>query len=374
MKRLITIALTLVLLLTTIPVASAETTEKEFDGYVYLTVERLTLGQGLALEPTKVGYYKDENLADITERGLGEMSTFSGDMSKYYIEHIVDGGEPEGWTIDDVPVDIMNAIGGEESFADRQEEKVLSAEDYTAFGGWMLIVDNYSINDYAGGVVLGEDTTDGLHFKNGSVVRLQFSAYGWGEDIGCGFGYMPIETTNAFPDRTALIAKVGEINTELDSKCYGTAYKNAVKLLNTWDISSKEIADALEGLDAEESSHSYEYISNSNGTHTLTCKYCGYNKVENCSFDDEDNCEFCECHRTAKIYGDVNDDGVVNVQDATLVQKYTIKMIELTEEQKNTLYFDEVDLVNIRVVTLIQKFVNNSLKETNIGTKCYLFS
>ena len=336
MKRLITIALTLVLLLTTIPVASAETTEKEFDGYVYLTVERLTLGQGLALEPTKVGYYKDENLADITERGLGEMSTFSGDMSKYYIEHIVDGGEPEGWTIDDVPVDIMNAIGGEESFADRQEEKVLSAEDYTAFGGWMLIVDNYSINDYAGGVVLGEDTT--------------------------------------FPDRTALIAKVGEINTELDSKCYGTAYKNAVKLLNTWDISSKEIADALEGLDAEESSHSYEYISNSNGTHTLTCKYCGYNKVENCSFDDEDNCEFCECHRTAKIYGDVNDDGVVNVQDATLVQKYTVKMIELTEEQKNTLYFDEVDLVNIRVVTLIQKFVNNSLKETNIGTKCYLFS
>lgn len=59
------------------------------------------------------------------------------------------------------------------------------------------------------------------------------------------------------------------------------------------------------------------------------------------------------------LYGDVNDDGVINVTDATLIQKYAAGIIKLSDDEfiRADVNFDGV--VNIHDSTLIRKFAAN---------------
>lgn len=250
MKKLLSLFLALALVILTVATFSAEE-EKAFDGYIYMTVERNTLGQGFVQEPIKVGYYEGESLADITERMLGDRSTFTGDISNYYLEGIKDGGEPENWTSDEIPSDIKNALG--KNVNGRTKDDVLQAFDYTSYSGWMFTVDNKGIDVGAGGVSYA-DKADTTHYTDGSVVRLQYTLYGYGEDVGISWGMMSFDTTNKFVDRSDLIRYIANINEENTQSEYGTAYTNAVKLLNTWNVTEEEINSAIKALDATQES------------------------------------------------------------------------------------------------------------------------
>lgn len=250
MKKLLSLFLALALVISTVATFSAEE-EKAFDGYIYMTVERNTLGQGFIQEPIKVGYYEGDSLADITERMLGDRSTFTGDISNYYLEGIKDGGEPENWSKDDIPSDIKNALG--KDVEGRTEDDVLKAFDYTSYSGWMFTVDNKGIDVGAGGVSYA-DKADTTHYTDGSVVRLQYTLYGYGEDVGISWGMMSFDTTNKFVDRSDLISYVADINDENTQSEYGTAYTDAVKLLNTWNVTEEEINSAIKALDATQES------------------------------------------------------------------------------------------------------------------------
>lgn len=250
MKKLLSLFLALALVISTVATFSAEE-EKAFDGYIYMTVERNTLGQGFVQEPIKVGYYEGDSLADITERMLGDRSTFTGDISNYYLEGIKDGGEPENWTSDEIPSDIKNALG--KNVNGRTKDDVLQAFDYTSYSGWMFTVDNKGIDVGAGGVSYA-DEADTTHYTDGSVVRLQYTLYGYGEDVGISWGMMSFDTTNKFVDRSDLISYVADINEENAQSEYGTAYTDAVKLLNTWNVTEEEINSAIKALDATQES------------------------------------------------------------------------------------------------------------------------
>mgnify|MGYP004618307251 FL=1 len=249
MKKLLSLFLVLAVVFSTVATFSAE--EKAFDGYIYMTVERNTLGQGFVQEPIKVGYYEGDSLADITERMLGDRSTFTGDISNYYLEGIKDGGEPENWSKDDIPSDIKNALG--KDVEGRTEDDVLKAFDYTSYSGWMFTVDNKGIDVGAGGVSYA-DKADTTHYTDGSVVRLQYTLYGYGEDVGISWGMMSFDTTNKFVDRSDLIRYIADINEENAQSEYGTAYTDAVKLLNTWNVTEEEINSAIKALDATQES------------------------------------------------------------------------------------------------------------------------
>lgn len=249
MKKLLSLFLVLAVVFSTVATFSAE--EKAFDGYIYMTVERNTLGQGFVQEPIKVGYYEGESLADITERMLGDRSTFTGDISNYYLEGIKDGGEPENWTSDEIPSDIKKALG--EGVEGRTEKDVLKAFDYTSYSGWMFTVDNKGIDVGAGGVSYA-DKADTTHYTDGSVVRLQYTLYGYGEDVGISWGMMNFDTTNKFVDRSELIRYIADINEENAQSEYGTAYTDAVKLLNTWNVTEEQIDNAIKALDATQES------------------------------------------------------------------------------------------------------------------------
>lgn len=250
MKKLLSLFLALALVILTVATFSAEE-EKAFDGYIYMTVERNTLGQGFIQEPIKVGYYEGESLADITERMLGDRSTFTGDISNYYLEGIKDGGEPENWSKDDIPSDIKNALG--KDVEGRTKDDVLQAFDYTSYSGWMFTLDNKGIDVGAGGVSYA-DKADTTHYTDGSVVRLQYTLYGYGEDVGISWGMMSFDTTNKFVDRSDLIRYIADINDNNEQDEYGTAYTDAVKLLNTWNVTEEEINSAIKALDATQES------------------------------------------------------------------------------------------------------------------------
>ncbi|MDD6645691.1 MAG: hypothetical protein PUE67_06505 [Oscillospiraceae bacterium] len=329
MKKLISLVLALMIIFSASATFSAEDT-KAFDGYVYMTVEKLTLGQGFVIEPVKVGYYKEDSLGDITERCLGDKSTFKGDISQYYLEGVVDGGNPQNWSEKDIPSDIYNKLtqSGEE-ITDRAEENILQSYDFSPYGGWMFTVDNTGTNDGAGNIKLGEDSSTGYCYEDGSVIRLQYSLYGYGEDIGISYGFMPFETTNTFVDRSGLIAYVAEIKDSGEIEKYGKAYTDAISLLGKWDITKEDIEGAVSALDKA---------------------------GENPSPIDG-------------IYGDINMDGVVDVRDAVVLQKYCVKSEQLSEKQKFFALFDGLKDISIKSVTLIQKYAGEVLKDTSIGTK-----
>ena len=329
MKKLISLVLALMIIFSASATFSAEDT-KVFDGYVYMTVEKLTLGQGFVIEPVKVGYYKEDSLGDIAQRCLGDKSTFKGDISQYYLEGVVDGGNPQNWSERDIPTDIYNKLTetGDE-ITDRAEENILQSYDFSQYGGWMFTVDNTGTNAGAGSIKLGDDSSTGYCSEDGSVMRLQYSLYGYGEAIGISYGFLPFETTNTFTDRSDLIAYVSEIKDSGESEKYGDAYSNALSLLSKWDITKEEIESAVSLLD--EASKNPPPVDG--------------------------------------LYGDINMDGVVDVRDAVFLQKYCVKNEQLTDSQKFFALFDGLKDISIKSVTLIQKYAGEVLKDTSIGTK-----
>lgn len=61
--------------------------------------------------------------------------------------------------------------------------------------------------------------------------------------------------------------------------------------------------------------------------------------------------------------GDVNNDGTINVDDATLIQKYSAEMEELSEIQLLAADTTKDGVINIDDVTAIQKYIANIIKE-----------
>ena len=55
--------------------------------------------------------------------------------------------------------------------------------------------------------------------------------------------------------------------------------------------------------------------------------------------------------------GDVNLDGKINIKDATLVQKYLVKIVDLTDKQRSLADFDGDLTVSISDTTAIQKWI-----------------
>ncbi len=217
---------------------------KAFDGYVYVTVEKFTLGQGFVQEPIKVGYYESENLENVLRRGLGD--NMIGMSSEYglYVTGFKDGGESEGWTKDQIPAKILEKLeAASTTITPREKDDVtLDGGEYTQTSFYSLTVDNLSAQSGATGITYEADTEDGTSYHNGSVVRFQYSLYGWGGDLNTAYGDKLIE----FPDKDDLIADVAESQSYENS----SVYKNAMSVLEKWDATAQEVTDAETSLDS----------------------------------------------------------------------------------------------------------------------------
>lgn len=226
----------------------ANAAEDEYAGYVYFTTEKVTLGQGFVIRPVKVGFYEGDTLADIADRALGDKSGYTESWGYTYLSSVIDGGEPNGWTVEDIPEKIQDAIASSgETLSTRNQADRLQEYDYSSTSGWMFGLNNVGLMAGAESYVYegssAEDTT--YTYADGDVLRLQFSIYGWGMDLNTWDSSWGSDALISFPNKDALIRLVADYAYETDAK----AYVEAMSVLEDWDATAEEVVEATDALE-----------------------------------------------------------------------------------------------------------------------------
>lgn len=166
-KKLLSVAVVTGLMTTmTCMSVSAE----EADGFVTVSVEKFSIGQGYVSQPKTVPFYEGDNGIDIVKRAVGEENVVVTDGGwGSYISGFVDS---EGEVV--LP-DCVAEVVDVATFTGRADEDVLSEFDYTSESGFIFFVNcessSVGISDYVP--------------CDGDVISLRFSVYNYGADVGC---------------------------------------------------------------------------------------------------------------------------------------------------------------------------------------------
>lgn len=227
------------------------------ENMVTVTVEKFTLGQGYLIEPCLVELKEGDNAALVLDRVLrnrGFDYSSSGSMTGgFYLQSIrnADSG------ILNIPACIRKMAPTENndgtwvypptntSNTGNKEFPALGEFAYSSQSGWM-----YCVNGSFPNVGF-----DGTSLKGGDVMRVQFTVYGLGADIGeqyMGEGAIPaIEVA----DKDALTARIAGINENKEQwfaidGCQA-AYQQAMQVLQKLNSSQSEVDAALAALPEE---------------------------------------------------------------------------------------------------------------------------
>ncbi|CAH1057814.1 S-layer homology domain-containing protein [Paenibacillus pseudetheri] len=218
--------------------AHANEASSTLKGYVTVSVEKFTLGQGYIKEPIKVPFYEGDNGASLITRALGEgnYKNFGSIDSSFYLSEVKDSGKSEV-NIPQYILDMISVDGG--TVGTKANQEWLSQFDYTHMSGWMYAVNNefppFGMSDY--------------HPQDGDIIRTQFTTYGYSSDLG-GWGEHPFP----FANKDALTAKIAEINSDpnkesiLGKTVVQKAVYQAYSVLENMESSQVSVDHALVGL------------------------------------------------------------------------------------------------------------------------------
>ena len=158
---------------------------EEPEGYIVMSVEKLTLGQGFILEPRRIPYYKGERLSQVLTRTLEELGRdyeMTGTLtSGFYLASVQDPGRPSVEnTMPDYIKEMYEKLASVASgtpplsYTDTVDPDYLGQYDYSPQSGWMYTV---------GGTTPPVGAAD-VAAADGQVVRWQFTVVGYGGDLG----------------------------------------------------------------------------------------------------------------------------------------------------------------------------------------------
>lgn len=220
--------------------------EKTPLGHVVVSVEKFSIGQGYMAEPIIVPFYEDTNGAGLLMQVLeanGLEASYTGKIeSGFYLSSIKDTNGDRTAIFNNTIKKVMEDDGVTPD--NPRESDNLGEFDYTFASGWLYTIDNvragYGLSDLT--------PQNGL--TDGSVLRLQFSAYGFGADLGIdngGYGeYLPVVDRD---ELTALIAQT-KSNWEVLSgnQQVMAAYEKAVEVISNTENDSNVTQKAAETL------------------------------------------------------------------------------------------------------------------------------
>jgi len=226
--------------------------EAELSGYVTISVEKFTLGQGYAVEPIRVPFYDGEMVGHVVARLLGSGNYNSG-LTEENIEYLANIKDSDSSV--NIPQYIQTEIAKEgASISGKDKSDWLGQFDYTDMSGWMYTV-NHQMPSY--GISAYENI-------NGNVIRLQFTVFGSGLDLGFGFndggtGEL-VEPYIEVANKDELIAKIAEINSAPNKdgileianvkSAYDTAYEQLTNMESSQanvDVVFDQLSAALDG-------------------------------------------------------------------------------------------------------------------------------
>lgn len=214
-------------------------------GKVVVSVEKFSIGQGFIVEPVVVEYEGDTTVAKVFDQVMKSKS----------IQYKAGGSTEDGFYI----TSIKNADNGKLNIP----EKIAKMESVNLYGMDYSAPSNenndgnkdapdlgeYAYNSMAGWFysVNGKNTNaaaSDIDVKDGDVIRFQFSVYGWGADIGLGYG-MPMNVE--LPYKENLISVMAAANTQagLSNASVKSAYDNAKNVVSSYDSTEEDINRAI---------------------------------------------------------------------------------------------------------------------------------
>ena len=233
-KKIMAVFAAAALAVSAVPVSFAE----DGDINAVVSVEKFTLGAGYIVEPELITVPEGSSASDAVF-AIFEKNGIDA-QSPSYLTKVEDSD-----TEINVPKQIVDALGGEDYIDEKADPNYLAMEDYTVYGGWMYTVNNVlpsvGMSDYA--------------LEDNAVIRVQFSAYGWGEDLlpVASFGYCPEMTGVEFADKTALTAELARFRAaESDEVLKDCAtYNEALNTAATFGVSQSDVDSAKDALAVE---------------------------------------------------------------------------------------------------------------------------
>lgn len=209
----------------------------------YITIEKLTIGQGFALEPTSVTLNDGDTIETVFKKAANIAGLdYVADEPSFYLRGIknTDTG------IINIPTAISNMAPTDATWLgkmvyaptndvnDGNSDSNLDEKDYNDLSGWMFTCNNLSVYD---------STTE---VNDGDVIRTQFSVYGLGSDIG--LGWDP-DTNQSVANRDALIKRVVDVQEDPDALAkYGADFTAAKNVLSKYESTQSEVNAALIAL------------------------------------------------------------------------------------------------------------------------------
>lgn len=234
----------------------------ELIGYATWTVEALTIGYGYIIEPVLFPVYEGENAAKtldrlLTENGFSYNCTGSIE-SGFYLSSIGRGGAlkkgsdksfgagekfavPEELDESKIPAALAEQLSGLDT-GWGEGNYTLGEFDYTFMSGWM-----YTLNNILPNVGFADS-----YLSDGDVVRVQYTLYGYGMDIG--FSMMGGDGYYATANKDALLTEIAQINALpnlkelLGNEKFAAAYKNAMALALNLTAPQSDVAAANKEL------------------------------------------------------------------------------------------------------------------------------
>ena len=252
MKRIISLicVFALTLSMSVMPISAQTTTTKTKS--VYFTVEKLTIGQGLLVEPVKVDMEAGDTVAHIFGKVMAakEMQYEAGDFDNFYLTNIknADTGKiniPE--EISKMPQYDYDFGGGYSGtyYAPSNDKNDgnkflpdLGTGAYNGMSGWMFMLNNKGLSTGANAVSVND----------GDVIRLHFSVFRWGDDIGIGYSEENMKLANK-DSLIKAMADARESKEFMSVAAAKKAYDNGLKVLEKYNASEQEVKAAVEEIE-----------------------------------------------------------------------------------------------------------------------------
>ena len=249
-----------VIMLSSIPFSAAA--EEEFS--ITISVEGNTLGQGMYIEPVTYTLDKINSLIategydpcteETLTAGLVTLAMFVDKNLEYEMTGTWDStayvssikGLDKGYL--DIPAIITENGGPSNDENDGNDDENLGEFDYSSMAGWMLCVDNHFIQVGCASYNAAEAQAEGASFKSGSVIRWQFTLYGYGADIGSTFMGGPAYFEAANKD--ALYRKYAELSAKGFFDTNAQAKTDALAVMENLTATQEEADSALKALNA----------------------------------------------------------------------------------------------------------------------------
>lgn len=203
MKKILSLIIALALVFSALSTLTVFAEEEDIS--ITISVEGATIGQGFYVEPTAYTLSEINDLLAQKNYGPYTAETITAGMVTLamFLDYGIDYDITGNWEntvyisaikgIDKGTINIPPVIGEKGGPTNDNnidnDDTDLGEFDYSFMSGWMITVDHHMIGVGCGNYNAAQARAEGSTFGNGSVIRWNFSVYGYGLDLGIDSGW-----------------------------------------------------------------------------------------------------------------------------------------------------------------------------------------